>query len=214
MRLSGIALLLALLCAASASACDLEHGIQVAGATYPSVAERCGPVSIQIGALTAGPNAIAEASEETCTVRIKPGVLTDNSDSFICDLLGHEWGHLAGLRFPENTADPFHSLDPANPMYFQLVHRPVCGESDAAAAVRMLREQDAARSREQRAEFLAGRREEIRDLLRDYKRDLRYAKAQRRRARGPRRARLDREIKKIRRRVARLRAEYAETPVA
>jgi hypothetical protein len=37
--------------------------------------------------------------------------------SELCPAMIHEYGHLAGFRDPENTADPFHSTDPHSIMW-------------------------------------------------------------------------------------------------
>jgi hypothetical protein len=151
------------------------------------------------------PGAIAEAFE-WCTVRVKPGILTSFSDAEVCSLLTHEWGHLAGRRFPGNTADPSHSPDSNDNMYGPfLVHHPACGESDQARALRQAR---AAWAMEHRLADLAERREVIAEQLSGLKDRLRATKVAKRRAHGAKRARYARRIKRLRVRIAHLRAEY------
>jgi hypothetical protein len=205
------------LVAAPASAGDLAAAVRVANAVYPEVPQRCGTVRIEYGPLTP-PNDTngmrAEAHEEECMVRIRPGVVENVSDAYVCSLLTHEWGHLAGRRFPENSSDPYHSLDPADNMYGgPLVHHPACGESDEARAARRAREAQA------RIAAIADRdlrRADIRDELSVLKKRLRAAKAAKRRARGAKRAHYARGIRRLRLKINRVRAEYrslASTPV-
>lgn len=193
------------LTAAPAHAGDLAAAVRVANAVYPEVPQRCGAVRIEYGTLTP-PNDTngmwAEAHEEQCMVRIKPGVAESLSDARVCSLMAHEWGHLAGRRFPENTSDPYHSLDPTDTMHGRLVHHPACGESDEARATR--------RTREAQARITAPpdrnlRRADIRDEISQLKRQFRAAK---RRAHGARRGRYARRLPRLRVKINRLRAEY------
>lgn len=200
------------LSASPAHAGDLTAAIQVANAVYPSVPQRCGAVELEDGPLTAeneANGAMAEAREPECLVVIKPGIVTSFSDARLCSLLTHEWGHLAGRRFPENASDPRHSSDPADNMYGPaLVHHPACGESDDARTARRAHEhamriaqQGSAASRDQR-------RANIEDELGELKDKLRAAKAAKRRSNGARRARREKRIKRLQARIRNLRAEY------
>lgn len=207
-----VALLAIGLGATPAHAGDLTAGMRVANAVYPAVSQRCGTVTVEHGVLNP-PNdtngAIAEAYESDCGVRIKPGIAAAYSDSMLCSLLTHEWGHLASRRFPENASDPYHSLNPADNMYGPaLVHHPACGESDDARTTRQAREDAATIAAEKAETGRADRRGEIKDELSELKQQLRAARAARRRADGARRARYARRIRGLRVRIRRLRAEY------
>lgn len=213
LRRTATALLLGLaLGAAPASAGDVNAAIRVANAVYPSVPQRCGAVTIEYGALSEpnqGTGAIAEAFEDECRVRILPEIASGYSDARVCSLLTHEWGHLAGRRFPENAADPGHSANPADNMYGgHLVHHPACGESDEAAAGRRAGEARARTAAEAAASRRETRLEEIRHRLGELKDQLDTLKAARRRAKGAKQSRYSRRIRRVRVQIRRLRAEY------
>lgn len=191
------------LSAPPARAGDLGAAIRVANAVYPTVPQRCGTVKVEVGTLSS-PNllrGIAEADEPACRVRIKPGILTNYSNAGVCSLLTHEWGHLAGRRFPENPADPYHSPNPHNNMYAYLVHHPACGESDDASAARQAREAVEANRRAERLSVIS-------DEISDLKDRIRVAKAAMRHTRGANRRRRARRIRRLRSKIARLRVEY------
>lgn len=196
---------------------ELAAAIRVANAVYPGVRQRCGTVKIEYGRLSP-PNdtsgAVAEAYEPECAVRIVPEIAATYSEAKLCSLLTHEWGHLAGRRFPENASDPHHSPNPHDNMYGRwLVHHPACGESDDARTVRQARERGAAAAA---AESRDLRRSDIKDQLSELRTEVRAARAAKRRTRGARRARYSRRIRRLRLRIRLLRAEHralAATPV-
>ncbi len=194
--------------ATPAYAGDLAAAVKVANAVYPQVPQRCGTVAIEYGRLSQSNDdggAVAEAFEEKCTVRIVDGVVGSYSDARLCSLVTHEWGHLAGRRFPENASDPRHSPDRHDNMYGgSLVHHPACGESDEAKRTRQLTEQSAAVAADSRDL----RRSDILDELSELRHELRAAKAAKRRARGAKRVRYTHRIRRLRLQIRRLRAEY------
>jgi hypothetical protein len=74
--------------------------------------------------------ALGLAYIEECRVEIKASHVRDDSNAYVCSTLVHEFTHLTGATFPENKSDPYHSSNPANWMYGQLVFHPKCGTSD------------------------------------------------------------------------------------
>lgn len=201
--------------APASESADLAAAIRVANAVYPGAPRRCGTVKIEYGRLSP-PNdtsgAVAEAHESECMVRIVPGITASYGYSRLCSLLTHEWGHLAGRRFPENASDPAHSSDPNNNMYGGwLVHHPACGEPDDAREARQAREQSAAAAAAERRDL---RRSDIKDRLSELRDELRAAKAAKRRARGARRVHHARRIRRVRGQMRRLRAEYRSLTTA
>ena len=188
---------------------DVGAAMRIADSVYPSVKQRCGTVAIEYGTLSP-PNdtngSIAETSGFECTVRIRPDIVPAYSDAWVCSLLTHEWGHLAGRRFPDNPADPAHSPNPADNMYGpRLVHHPACGEPDDARATRESAAAARLRDAEVHREVL---RADLADRLVDLRYALRRAKAAKRRSRGAARERYTRLIKRLRRQVRRLSARY------
>lgn len=211
-RTTTAALLGLALSATPAYAGDLAAAVRVANAVYPGVPQRCGTVNIEHGRLdpeNEANHAIAEAREDECLVILRPGIADSYSDPQLCSLLTHEWGHLAGRRFPENPSDPHHSPSPADHMYGPwLVHHPACGESHDARAARQTREANARLAERNAAERRETRQVAIMDRLEELKDRLRAAKAAMRHVHGARRVRYEKRIKRLRARIRSLRAEY------
>lgn len=208
-RTTTAALLGLALTATPAYAGDLAAAIRVANAVYPGVPQRCGTVKVEYGTLMAeneADGAIAEAHESECRVVIKPGIADSYSDARLCSLLTHEWGHLAGQRFPENASDPYHSPSPSHHMYGpSLVHHPACGDPDVAMAAREPHARTPAQNAAATRDLRLG---EIGDRLGELKDQLRALRAAKRRADGARRARYEKRIRRLRAQIRTLRAEY------
>ena len=174
--------------APAAAAVDLEAATRVAKGVFPSVAQRCGAVRIEIGLLSAlNASASAESYFYGCRVRIAPVTMTTASSAQMCSLMVHEWGHLAGLE---------HSPDPDNFMNERVPHNRVCGLSDEEARAQQVLEGDRAL-----------RRESIKEKLAELRGARRATHRARRRARGAKRARLARRGKLLERRIKRLGTE-------
>ena len=185
----GLSLVLSLVCVAAfspapaAAAPDLNRAVSVATSVFPQVTQRCGSVSVEIGTLTLT-GASAESYYYSCRVRIAPATMTTASNTQLCSLMVHEWGHLAGLD---------HSSDPSNFMNPTVPHNPVCGPPDGAPVSAGTQK--------------AVRQDAIKQKLADLRDALRQTRRAQRRARGAKRARLTRKAKQIERRIRRLKAE-------
>ena len=167
---------------------DLNAAIRTANAVFPAVAQRCGNVGIEVGALSAlNAAASAESYFFSCRVRIAPGTLTTASNAQLCSLMVHEWGHLAGLE---------HSADAGHFMNARVPHNRACGASD-----------EELRARQAVEVGRTLRREEIGEALAELRGALRATHRARRRARGAKRARLARKAKKLEKRIVRLRGD-------
>ena len=178
---------------ASAGAADLSSAVRIASSVFPSVAQRCGTVKIEVAELSPyNAGASAESYFSLCKVRFAPDTLVTASQGQLCSLTIHEWGHLAGLK---------HSTDPNNFMYPNVPHNPLCGPADEVL--------DAAAAR---IDERASRREAIADKLVELRSALRSARKAHRRARGSHRAAVGRRIKRLTARITRLKKELRTLP--
>lgn len=81
---------------------------------------------------------LADANPTTCVIRIAWDAML--SPSTTCMTMEHERGHLHGLRFPDNPADPLHSLNPRSIMALHVfVAPPECRRAFPPYRVRYLR---------------------------------------------------------------------------
>lgn len=166
----------------------MDAAVRTARSTFPSVIERCGSVAVEVAPLSdANAGASGESYYYSCRVRIAPETMRSATNSQLCSLMVHEWGHLAGLE---------HSSDPSNFMSPRIPHNPVCGPADETAVARAARES----SRELRQDTVREKLADLRDALKE-------ARKASRRARGAKRARLSRRAQRVERRIKRLRAE-------
>ncbi|HEV2723190.1 MAG TPA: matrixin family metalloprotease, partial [Thermoleophilaceae bacterium] len=162
--------------------------VRTAKGVFPTVTQRCGLVGIEIGPLSLlNLGASAESYRIGCRVRIAPQTMTTATQTQLCSLMVHEWGHLAGLE---------HSPDPDNFMNERVPHNRVCGLSDEEARAQQVLEGDRAL-----------RRESIKEKVSELRGALRAPHRARRRARGAKRARLARRGKLLERRIKRLGTE-------
>jgi hypothetical protein len=167
---------------------DLNAAVRTAQSVWPSVAQRCGPVQIVIGALSSvNADSSAETYYSSCLVKIAPATMSTVSDVQLCSLMVHEYGHLAGL--PDSS-------DPNSVMYPQIRPLPVCETGSASPSAA----QFAANARQER-------RETIKDALGGLRKELRKTRAALRHAHGARRARLTTKRTRLEKRIRRLKAE-------
>ena len=170
------------------AALDLNAAVRTAKSVFPTVTQRCGLVGVEIGPLSLlNLGASAESYRIGCRVRVAPETMTTATQTQLCSLMVHEWGHLAGLE---------HSPDPANFMSPLVPHNPVCGPSDQE-----MRAQGLA------AGIRAARADEAREKIVDLRASLRATRKAQQRARGAKRARLAGKAKRLEKRIRRLRAE-------
>lgn len=114
-----IAVLLFPLGAAQARAMTLADAEQVAGEYFPAAHTNCPDLTVEWGETRSetDPDAIGVTFLSQCRIVLDRAYLKPRPWRMNCLITTHEFGHASGLRFPENTADPEHSLDPDNIMY-------------------------------------------------------------------------------------------------
>ncbi len=82
----------------------------------------------------------ADAAVETCTIRVALDNVVADTRSSLCAALVHERGHLHGLTFPDNPADPDHSPSQRNVMAAATLVTPVpCMRAFTPRGVKTLR---------------------------------------------------------------------------